>query len=503
MNRRMIAGPLPPRQVGRANSYFDRCSKCRSAWLLSLAAALSWHALVVASELALPAAAGVNLLLNPGFQFHSFANSRRGEPLAWQSGSVPYWDQDAYGDCQVCRAGRVTEFRPQWAVDGVVRIRPGKRLSQFLVLAEAGLDPGDHVSLSVSGHQSTPQALMVYAANMRVDVAEGQWSPAAFGMSESGPYDRCARGELIEDITALARSGDMTEFEVRLEGVVIGTSRAAARLVPDRDRSPMPATIGLQVAFCNESAQDVWIYAPCLCLGDHAQPRLPPGRPLSSLYRHIPRTMQKLWRGEPLHILHTGYSSDCGDANPPLYLYDEDPRSATFKQPLQREFDGTRIGHPEWNDYVLNWNFHFMQWGRMRSALIRKFDYRIEDLLLNTMARGGSLLCEAHSGFAEFASLSLPPGRANGHRTGKTWAELHPRLFTRPAGSGPDLVSLGFGKKAALGEQDELEQYEGAIRWFQRLYPGVEFVFSINDWREEFAENAGSLRELSLRYGIP
>ncbi|MGE0759105.1 MAG: hypothetical protein AB7O38_18960, partial [Pirellulaceae bacterium] len=76
-------------------------------------------------------------------------------------------------------------------------------------------------------------------------------------------------------------------------------------------------------------------------------------------------------------------------------------------------------------------------------------------------------------------------------------------LFTRPAGSGPDLVSLGFGKKAALGEQDELEQYEGAIRWFQRHYPGVEFVFSINDWREEFAENAGSLRELSLRYGIP
>jgi len=28
--------------------------------------------------------------------------------------------------------------------------------------------------------------------------------------------------------------------------------------------------------------------------------------------------MQKLWRGQPLHILHTGYSSDCGDANPPL-----------------------------------------------------------------------------------------------------------------------------------------------------------------------------------------
>lgn len=51
--------------------------------------------------------------------------------------------------------------------------------------------------------------------------------------------------------------------------------------------------------------------------------------------------------------------------------------------------------------------------------------------------------------------------------------------------------------------QDEVEQYEGAIRWFQRHYPGVEFMFSVNDWHESFTHNAGGLRELSLRYGIP
>ncbi len=83
-------------------------------------------------------------------------------------------------------------------------------------------------------------------------------------------------------------------------------------------------------------------------------------------------------------------------------------------------------------------------------------------------------------------------------------AELYPAVLQRPQGAGPDLVVFGFGARFdRITPADEVEQYEGAIRWFQRHYPGVEFLFSINDWHERFTGNAGGLRELSLRYGIP
>jgi hypothetical protein len=444
-----------------------------------------------------------NLLVNGAFNFHSFENSRLGEPTAGKSGSVACWDQAAYRDCEVFRATGVTEFLPRYPVEGVVVIHPGKSLSQFVLLSEVELDPGDRVSLSVLGHQSTANSLQASVWMMQVDGAAGEWSPADYKQDDKRTFTRCARGELTSAPGATGNSGADTDFELQLANVEI-IDATPKNMTPEEAKTPRPMTIGITVEFRNVSERDVWVYSPCLSRGPRALNRLPAARQVSTLYRHIPRTMQKLWRGEPLHIMHTGYSSDCGDANPPLYFYDEDPKSPTFKQPIQREFDGSLIGHPEWTDYIPRWNLHYMQWGRMRAALLQKYNYSIDRILLNTMACGGSLLCEAHSGFADYAALTIPPGPLTNHRVGKSWAELYPDVLKRPTGAGPDLVVFGFGAKFARNvTHDEVEQYEGAIRWFQRHYPGVEFMFSVNDWHERFTANAGGLRELSLRYGIP
>ncbi|MBI3944863.1 MAG: SGNH/GDSL hydrolase family protein [Armatimonadetes bacterium] len=460
--------------------------------------------LVGAETLPPPAPQPTNLLLNPGFGFHSFESPRSGTPSAYQSGAVACWDQEAHRDAEVFRAPRAKAFRPRFPVDNVVVLHPGKRLSQFVLLSEAGLDFGDRVSLSVLGRQSAPRSLRAAVHMVQVDGAPGEWRPADFGQQDQRTFAKVARGELTPALGASALSADAEDFELIVENVEV--AGALVQTPGSGDGPPEvlgPGTIGVAVEFTNVSESDVWIYSPCLSRSPKALNRLPEGRPLPALYRHLPRTVQKLWRGEALHILLTGYSSDCGDANPPMYLYDEDPESPTFKQPLQQTFDGSKVGHPEWDNYFARWNHYFNPWGRMRCALLRKFDLPINKILVNTEACSGSYLIEAQSAFPEYASLSLPPGPANGHREGKTWQELYPDLFTRPEGPGPDLVVLCFGAKYHPDVADEVEQYEGAIRWFRRHYPNVEFIFSNNNWREGIAPNAGGLQELSLRYGIP
>ncbi len=69
---------------------------------------------------------------------------------------------------------------------------------------------------------------------------------------------------------------------------------------------------------------------------------------MEPVFKNIPRTMQKLWKGEALHIMLMGSSIDRGSVNPPLYLYDEDPNSKTFKQPLSdRTFEAGKINRPD------------------------------------------------------------------------------------------------------------------------------------------------------------
>lgn len=447
-------------------------------------------------------AVSLNLLLNPGFAFHSFSNSRTAGHESYRAGSVPCWDQAAYGDAEAWRSTRVKDFRPQFPVDGVVVIRPGKSFSQFALLAEPGLDHGDHVSLSVFGHQTGPDSLEASLHCMRLDSTAGEWSPADFGQDDKRKFPRHSRGELVKGPTYRAKSGAAKDFELKIENsTIVGAFTESADKSTDQ-----PNTIGVLIEFVNRSKdRDVWIYSPCLSRGAVALNRLPTARPLPTHYRGIPRTMQKLWRGEPLHLIVMGSSIDRGSANPPQYLYDEDPKSPTFKQPLTgRDFDGAKIGHPEWTDYTGWWQHHFMYGGRLRQALMAKFNYPINKLLLNTMACDGSCISESHSALVDWASLVNPPDpNLNGHHSGKTWHELYPDLFARPEGPRPDLVIFGSGANEKIDGADEIAVFEGAIRWFQRHYPGVEFLFCMFQNRESYTPNTAHLMELALRYQIP
>lgn len=464
-----------------------------------------WLLLLLLVPAALPAAdlsGPRNLLLNPELGFHSFANSRTASAVSYRSGSVACWNQDAYGDAEGYRAPRVPGFRTRVPVEGAVVIHPGKRFYQFSLLSELGLDHGDRVSLSVYGHQKDAGSLEGAIHLMRLDSATGDWSPADYGQSDKRRFPRHSRGELVRGPSYLARSGEAADFELKIENAeVVGA------FTEDPDHSTdQPNTIGVLIEFVNRSpGADVWIYSPCLSRSATALNGLLPVRPLPTFYRGIPRTIQKLWRGEPLHLLVLGSSIDRGSANPPQYLYDEDPKSPTFKQPLTgTEFDGKRIGHPEWDDYVGWWQHYFMYGGRLRRALMEKFDYPIDRLLLNTMASDGSSISEAHSGLAEYASLSLPPNPGvSGHKAGKSWKELYPALFARPEGPRPDLVIFGSGANEKVDGADEIALFEGAIRWFQRHYPDTEFLFCMWQNRESYTPNTGHLAELALRYQIP
>lgn len=460
--------------------------------------------LLVLVPAALPAAdlsSPRNLLLNSDLGFHSFANSRTGTANSYRSGSVAGWNQDAYGEAEGYRGPRVAGFRTRIPVEGAVVLHPGKRFYQFSLLSEMGLDHGDHVSLSVYGHQATPGGLEGGVHLMRLDSATGDWSPADFGQADKRRFPRYSRGELVRGPSYTARSGTAPDFELKIENAeVVGA------FTEDPDHATdQPNTIGITVEFVNRSAADVWIYSPCLSRSAVALNQLPTARPLPTLYRGIPRTMQKLWRGDPLHMIVMGSSIDRGSANPPQYLYDEDPGSPTYKQPLTgTDFEGKRVGHPQWDDYIGWWQHYFMYGGRLRQTLMEKFDYPIDKLLLNTMACDGSAISESHSALAEYASLSVPPSPGiNGHRAGKSWKELYPALFARPEGARPDLVIFGSGANEKIDGADEIAVFEGAIRWFQRHYPDTEIIFCMWQNRESYTPNTGHVAELALRYQIP
>ena len=233
--------------------------------------------------------------------------------------------------------------------------------------------------------------------------------------------------------------------------------------------------------------------------------RLPQGREMTPFYRHIPRTIQKLWKGEAIHIVVMGASSDHGDANPPLYLYDEDPSSPTFKQPISdRIFEAEKIGRPDLDGYVGLWNCYWSYTGRLRLELMRKFNLPVSKICLNYMACGGSINGEPHSGLKEFCSLSIPP-QVSGHKKDTTWEELYPELFTRPEGPRPDLVTFGIGLSLQdkTGTHDDVAIFEGMIRWVQRHYPNTEFLFCPFQVFGNCTENVGDMQALALRYQIP
>ena len=464
-------------------------------------------ALFLATCCAYPETANVaypaNLLFNPTFEFHAFSNHRQAKADNHTSHSVAFWNCEAWGDITVAREAHVdTAVRPAFSTHNLVSLAPGKRMWQFIALPEAGLAHGDRVSVHVFGHQGEPAALKARVKVLKVDSEDGEWCPADFGMGDKRTFPRHARGELVVAQAYEGESGDTGTVEIRIEDAeVIG------RFTPGTDsHSDDINTIGLQVEFENVSATaPVWFYWPSLVRGEQAVPRSAPGRPMVPFYRYIPRTIQKLWKGEAVHIVLMGSSIDRGSANPPMYLYDEDPASSTFKQPLSdRMFEPEKVGRPDLEGYIGWWQHYWNYAGRLRLELMRKFDLPVSKICLNVMACDGSCVGEAHSGLEPYCSLSLDPEEnTNGHKKGTTWQELYPDLFARPEGPRPDLVIFGSGANEKTDTPDEVAVFEGMIRWIQHRYPGTEFVFCQFQNLGGYTPNPGDLQALGLRYQVP
>ncbi|MGI5818609.1 MAG: hypothetical protein ACOX9R_10995 [Armatimonadota bacterium] len=459
----------------------------------------------------------MNLLLNPRFEFHSFANHRDGRAVSYESHNVAFWNTDAWADITVMRESHAPEcVRPDFSTGNLVRIEPGKRLWQFVTLPDAGLAPGDTISLSVHGWQPQAGAIEGRVKLMKLDSEDGEWSPADFGMADSRTFPKHARGELVVAEEWTVRPDADGHVQVQIDdATIIGHFTDG-----EESHSADVNTVGIQVELTNtlEAAEredsGVWVYAPALTAGAPAADvrtgvsrarEVRPARRMEPIYRHIPRTIQKLWKGEPIHVLLMGSSIDRGSANPPMYLYDEDPNSPTFKQPLaDGEFDGSLVGRENLDGYFGWWRHYFSYTGRLKRELMRKFDLGPDQILFNWMACDGSCVGEAHSGLQEYASLSLPPSpNVNGHAEGRTWDELYPELMSRPGGPGPDLVIFGSGANEKTDPPDEAAVFEGTIRWIQRRYPGCEFLFGQFQNQGGYTPNPGDLQALALRYGIP
>ena len=445
----------------------------------------------------------VNLLLNPTFEFHAFENHRLGRAVSYESHNVACWNTDAWGDIRVVRESHVSaKIRPAVSTHNMVSIAPGKRFWQFFTLPEVLLAHGDCVSLFAYGYQEAPSTLHARIKLMKLDSKDGTWSPADVGMSDERTFPRHARGELVVAKSYEVASETAGRVELRIDAADI-----LGRVT--RDRQPHSEdinTIGIRIEFANTSdAKPAWVYSPCLSRGPEAHARLPQGREMVPYYRHLPRTIQKLWKGEAIHVVVMGASSDHGDANPPLYCYDEDPTSPTFKQPISdRAFEPEKIGRPDLDGYVGPWSCFWSYTGRLRLELMRKFNLPVGKICLNYIACGGSVNGEPHSALAEFCSLSVAPVLA-GHKKDTTWQELYPELFSRPEGPRPDLVTFGIGANLC-GKTDTHEDvaiFEGMIRWIQRHYPNTEFLFCPFQNFGRFSENVGDMQALALRYQIP
>lgn len=471
--------------------------RCYLPCLLALTALATLSAAPAAE-----AQANMNLLLNSSFDFHCFDNSRNAQARCYQAGYVACWNADAYGDVTVTSAPHVEGLKLQTFARNVVAIKPGKRLYQVIFLPEVGLRHGDVVSLLAYGSQKAPDSLRASVHVLKIDSQTGTWKPSDYGCADSREFPRHSRGDLVRAKSVSALSGPQNGFQVKLEKCDLPGSFVHKNESSDSQIN----SVALQVEFVNVSKDaEVLIYAPCLVKGETAQAGLPELRQLPTAYRGLPRTIRKLWRGEPLHILVMGSSIDRGSANPPLYPYDENPESPKFKQPLSdTPFNGELIGRPDLTGTVGQWRHYYAWAGQLRTELLRKFNYPPERMLLNYMACDGSCISEATSGLAEYASLSLPPApEVNGQPAGKSWQEMYPGLFERPGGPGPDLILFGSGANEKTDQPDEGAIFEATIRWMQRHYPDCEFAFAMWQNLRGYTPNTGNLMELSLAYGIP
>jgi len=445
-----------------------------------------------------------NLLLNSQFDFHVFTNHRNGDRNSYRANNVAFWNSGGPQNISVYRESHVDKkYLPGFSVKNAVKIHPGKKIWQFFTLAEASLAHGDKISLSVYGWQPKTGALKAEVKLMKLDSEDGTWKPGNFGMRDKRTFPKHSRGELV-----VAKSYTATSEKPGLVQLTIDAAEVLGHFSTDKNisHSADMNTIGINVEFTNSSDAPVWVYSPCLSQGVKAITSLPPTRKMIPYYRYIPRITQKLWKGEAVHIIIMGSSIDRGSANPPMYPYDEDPKSPKFKQPLSdyNKFDTKVVGRPELNDYFAESRHYFSYGGRLKRELMNKFNMPASKILINFMACDGSCVGEAHSGLKEYCSLALPPHpNNNGHKSGKSWEQLYPDLFARPEGARPDLVIFGSGANEKTDSPDEIAVFEGTIRWIQKHYPNTEFLFCMFQNRGSYTPNTGDMEALSLCYQIP
>lgn len=445
----------------------------------------------------------VNLLLNSNFDFHSFQNHRSGESKSFSSHNVAFWNTEEWGDIETIRESHVSnKIRPKFTTHNIVAVHPGKKIWQFFTLPEAGLAHNDELMLSIHGYQKKGNQIKAKVQIMKLDSEDGQWSPKDFGMNDSRTFPRHSRGELVVANEYIGMDGKEGLTYINIKNAVINGNVSKGKISSSKDIN----TIGVRVEFENVAVEDtVWIYAPKLSFtGPHINGPTEP-RKMNSYYKHIPRTIQKLWKGESIHIMVMGSSIDRGSANPPMYLYDENELSDTFKEPMAEGlFDAKKVNRPDLDGYYGEWRHYFSYAGRLKRELMRKFNLRSDQICLNFMASDGSSVGEAHSGLKEYCSLSIPPGpNSNGHKQGSTWEELYPELFARREGPRPDLIIFGSGANEKTDTPDEVAVFEGAIRWIQQHYPNTEFLFCQFQNYGGYTPNTGDLQALSLRYQIP
>ena len=448
-----------------------------------------------------------NLLVNSEFNFHSLIPHRYGKATSYVADYVPFWNADSAKSLRVLRDSHIpVKYLPSFSVPCGVELNPGQSFHQFFTLPEAGLLYGDKVSLNFYGYQSTPNTLVGEIRAMKIESADGTWSPGKdFKFRDQRTFAKMARGELVVASSAAATSATVKKnIAFKIENFVIPGNFTPGKKSFSKDNN----TVGIEVRFTNKSKKDkVWVFAPSLLRGAKAFRAIGTYRQIPEYYRHIPRTMQKLWKGEPIHILLMGSSIDRGSANPPLYPYDENPKSPKYKQPLSDSHSGFStkvVGRPDLEPYFAWSNHYFSYAGRLKVELMKKFDLTGDKILMNFMACDGSCVGEAHSGLKQYCELLIPPTPGmNAHVSGKTWKELYPGLFSRPEGPRPDLVIFGSGANEKTDTPDECAVFEGMIRYIQRNYPGVEFLGCMYQNKGGYTPNPADMQALAMRYQFP
>ena len=420
-----------------------------------------------------------NLLHNADFNFNAFTPHRSGKRGRAFEKYVPFWNACSPDSLEVRRdSGIKAQFLPPVPSPNGVKLKAGKTFKQFFTLPEAELIPGEAVSLSFWVYQDAPKAVKAQLRTLKIESEDGTWSPAKdFKLQDKRTFQKMSRGELVTADLAEVTSEEVNKcVECKIENFVIQAHYTPGKKSFSKDKN----TVGVELSFTNTSKSDIWIFQPSLVRGKKAVRAVGAFRKIPEYYRHIPRTMQKLWKGEALHIICMGSSIDRGSANPTLYPYDENPASPKYKQPLcesRSNFSTKIVGRPDLDPYFGWANHYFSFAGRLKVELMNKFDLAPDKILMNFMAADGSCVGEAHSGLKAYCGLELPPDAGNnGHKAGHTWQQLYPELFSRPEGPRPDLVIFGSGANEPTDAADEVAVFEGTIRYIQRNYPGTEFI---------------------------